>query len=106
MFILIAALCFFAALCLVVMLIQEIKNQKSPRRRQPTRPGASRTRRRPKASRARAANRDLEARLLSLLQNDTQTAHRLVRHSRSKHPGRPENWYWEKAIADLERDRR
>lgn len=105
MFILIAALCFFAALCLLVMLVQEIKNQKSPRSRQPARPRA-RTRRRPKASRARAANRDLEARLLSLLQNDTRTAHRLVKHARNSHPGRPENWYWEKAIADLERDRR
>jgi hypothetical protein len=107
-----AAICFLAALGLVYKLFEEIKNQNSPRSRQrspqgrqPARPRAK-TRRRPKASRARAANRDLETRLLSLLQNDSSTAYRLVKHARNSHPGRPENWYWEKAISDLERDRR
>ncbi|AIE74734.1 MULTISPECIES: hypothetical protein [unclassified Synechocystis] len=36
---------------------------------------------------------------------NAQIAERLVRNLRAKHPDRPENWYWEKAIFDLERDR-
>jgi uncharacterized membrane-anchored protein len=95
-----AAICFLAALGLVWRLFEEIKNQGSPKtKRRPAR-------RRPRARRARAANRGLEAQLLSLLQNDAQIAHRLVKHARKRHPGRSENWYWEKAISDLERDRR
>lgn len=36
---------------------------------------------------------------------NSQVAQRLVSNLRRKHPGKPENWYWEKAIFDLERDR-
>ena len=36
---------------------------------------------------------------------NAQVAERLVSTLRAKHPDRPENWYWEKAIFDLERDR-
>jgi len=32
-------------------------------------------------------------------------AERLVGRAMSLHPGKPENWYWEKVIWDLERDR-
>ena len=35
-----------------------------------------------------------------------QIADRLINNLRVKHPGETERWYWEKAIFDLERDRR
>ena len=35
-----------------------------------------------------------------------QVADRLLNNLRAKHPGETEKWYWEKAIFDLERDRR
>lgn len=36
---------------------------------------------------------------------DTATAKRLVEQLKQNHPGMSENWYWQRAIADLERDR-
>ncbi len=83
-----------AALYLINKLIEEISNQRNPRRKRSVRP------------KRRAVNRSLETRLILLLRNDIQAAHRLVGSARRQHPGRQENWYWEKAIADLERDRR
>ncbi|MFM1842011.1 MAG: hypothetical protein RLZZ490_747 [Cyanobacteriota bacterium] len=35
-----------------------------------------------------------------------QVADRLLNNLRAKYPGETEKWYWEKAIFDLERDRR
>jgi hypothetical protein len=35
-----------------------------------------------------------------------QVADRLLNNLRGKYPGKVERWYWEKAIFDLERDRR
>jgi hypothetical protein len=37
---------------------------------------------------------------------DQRTVERLLKNLRLKHPGESETWYWEKAIFDLERDRR
>jgi hypothetical protein len=37
---------------------------------------------------------------------NAQVAERLLNNLRAKHPGETERWYWEKAIFDLERDRR
>jgi len=37
---------------------------------------------------------------------NAQVAERLINNLRAKHPGETERWYWEKAIFDLERDRR
>ena len=48
----------------------------------------------------------LKKRLLVLVQGDNQLAHRLVKQAKSRNPGRTEDWYLEKAIWDLERDRR
>lgn len=42
---------------------------------------------------------------LTRIAGNAQIAERLVSNLRAKHPDRPENWYWEKAIFDLERDR-
>ena len=47
----------------------------------------------------------LEHKLLKLLGNNRNTAHRLIQQSRLKHPEKPADWHWEKAIYDLERDR-
>ena len=86
-----------AALYLIAKLVEEIKNQRNP---------SCRGKKPRVRARTRPVNRCLETRLVSLLRNDAQAAHRLVGSARRRHPGRQENWYWEKAIADLERDRR
>lgn len=48
----------------------------------------------------------VQRKLLRLVGDDRQIAAGLVARLRQKHPGMPEDWYWEKAIYDLERDRR
>ena len=50
-------------------------------------------------------SKDLQSKLLRLVGGDGATAARLVERERQKNPGMPENWYWEKAIYELERDR-
>ncbi len=51
-------------------------------------------------------NRRLQGDLLTLLRGDTATAKRLLKQQRQQHPGKSDNWYLEKVIYDLERDRR
>jgi len=53
----------------------------------------------------KSADRQLQSKLFSMTM-DRATALRLVKGLRELEPGRPENWYWEKAIDDLIRDRR
>lgn len=48
----------------------------------------------------------VQQKLLRLVGEDRKIAAGLVNRLRDKHPGMPEDWYWEKAIYDLERDRR
>ena len=43
--------------------------------------------------------------LLLKVQGDIPTAERLINHLKIKHPGKSDNWYIEKAIFDLERDK-
>ncbi|MBD2243215.1 hypothetical protein [Nostoc sp. FACHB-888] len=50
-------------------------------------------------------NRQLQSDLLALLRGDVRTAKRLLRQQRQNCPGRSDNWYLEKVIYDLERDR-
>lgn len=52
------------------------------------------------------ADSELESRLIRMLDGDYAAAERLVNEVRQNFPWMPENWYWEKAIEDLERDRR
>jgi hypothetical protein len=90
--------CFlFATLYLCVLLVQIVReqrhNQQQPKRRQ----YLSRPPQRP--------NQALENQLLMMVFGDRQLALRLVRSARKMQPGRSEDWYWEKAIFDLERDR-
>lgn len=49
---------------------------------------------------------NLKQKLFRLLLGDRITAQRLITSLRGKYPGEQERWYWEKAIRDLERDRR
>lgn len=51
-------------------------------------------------------NRELESRMLNLVNGDRATASRLVSLTKASNPGRSESWCWEKAIEDLIRDRR
>jgi tetratricopeptide (TPR) repeat protein len=48
----------------------------------------------------------VQRKLLRLVGDDRKIAAGLVERLRQRHPGMPEDWYWEKAIYDLERDRR
>ncbi len=47
----------------------------------------------------------LRKRLIAILGGDTAAANRLVEQAKQDYPDMPENWYWERAIAELERDR-
>lgn len=50
-------------------------------------------------------NRYLQSDLLVLVKGDVAAAKRLLAQQRRKHPGKSDNWYLEKVIYDLERDR-
>ena len=50
-------------------------------------------------------SRVVQKKLLRLVGDDRKIAAGLVKRLKLKHPGKPEDWYWEKAIYDLERDR-
>ncbi|BAZ70444.1 MAG: ABC transporter permease [Pelatocladus maniniholoensis HA4357-MV3] len=54
----------------------------------------------------RGADNRLKNKLIAMVAGDTAAAERLVEQARQDYPGMPESWYWERAIADLERDRR
>jgi hypothetical protein len=51
-------------------------------------------------------NRILQKKLLNMLNGDVATAKRLLRHQRQLYKDKSDNWYLEKVIYDLERDRR
>lgn len=48
----------------------------------------------------------LKNQLVNLLGGDSEGAERLVAQARKTYPKMPEHWYWERVIADVERDRR
>lgn len=47
----------------------------------------------------------LKSRLITMLSGDSNAAERLIAQAKQESPGMPENWYWEREIANLERDR-
>jgi uncharacterized protein HemY len=51
-------------------------------------------------------SRATEKQLLRLTGGNRAAAERLVSKVRQRYPDRPEQWCWEKAIFDIERDRR
>lgn len=56
--------------------------------------------------RAQGVSRTTRKRLLRLVGGNASVAQRLVQDVRDRNPDRPEQWCWEKAIYDIERDRR
>lgn len=50
-------------------------------------------------------SRAVQRKLLRLVGDDRKIAIGLVKRLKLKHPGKPDDWYWEKAIYDLSRDR-
>ncbi|BAY08635.1 ABC transporter permease [Calothrix sp. NIES-2098] len=48
---------------------------------------------------------DLKNTLIARLDGDIDTAERLIEQARQEYPGRPEAWYVEKVLNDLEGDR-
>jgi len=79
---------FLLVLCfLLYSLFQEIKKQK-------------------KAKSKYRLDERLSRQLLSMVSGDKKTALRLLFHARKKNPHQSYDWYQEKVIRDLERDRR
>ncbi|MBD2215326.1 ABC transporter permease [Calothrix sp. FACHB-156] len=52
------------------------------------------------------AHNDLKNNLVARLDGDIDTAERLIEQARQNYPGMSENWYVERVIDDLDRDRR
>jgi hypothetical protein len=48
---------------------------------------------------------ELQSQLISMLAGDRAAAERLVNRIKQNHPGRAENWYWQRAIEQVKRDR-
>ncbi len=51
------------------------------------------------------ASRNLQIKLLRLLHNDRHTANRLIALAKARNPDKSIDWWIEKVIFDLERDR-
>lgn len=64
-----------------------------------------RRRRIPRQPIQHSEDNELQYRLISMLAGDAAAAERLVAKIRQNHPGMPEDWYWQRAIKDVERDR-
>ncbi|MEM6449453.1 MAG: hypothetical protein AAF703_03965 [Cyanobacteria bacterium P01_D01_bin.105] len=58
------------------------------------------------AQRSRGVPRATRQKLLRLVGGNAAVAQRLVSDVQTRNPGRSEQWCWEKAIYDIERDRR
>ncbi len=116
---------FVVGFILIFLLFREIQNQRKPSISQskpkvqpqvspPKKPSTSpSTRSQPKsASKVSSQSTQkqsvpikLQQKLFRLVQGNQETANRLLNSLRTKYPDKPETWYWEKAILDLERDR-
>jgi hypothetical protein len=48
---------------------------------------------------------DTRRRAIVIAGHDMERIERLLDNARRNHPDRPEQWYWEKILYDLERDR-
>ena len=60
----------------------------------------------PSIQRDRGVAKSTRKSLLRLVGGNAAVAQRLVRDVQAHNPGRTEQWCWEKAIYDIERDRR
>jgi tetratricopeptide (TPR) repeat protein len=87
-------------------LLDTIKQLKTQAQRQSVTPLPTRPRSPRQLVPTGRPSRAIQQKLLRLVGNDRQIVAGLVERLKMKNPGMPEDWYWEKAIYDLERDRR
>ncbi|MEO1621896.1 MAG: hypothetical protein AAFU53_12805 [Cyanobacteria bacterium J06632_3] len=88
------------AIVLVLALINWLTDYKLPI------PGGNRRSHHTSIQRERGVSRRTRKQLLGLVGGKATVAQRLVQDVRDRNPGRSEQWCWEKAIYDIERDRR
>jgi heme/copper-type cytochrome/quinol oxidase subunit 2 len=85
---------------LILSLFQEMKSQKpSTNNRNPQKQFTQ-----PKTT--TSVDNYTQSQLISMLQGDRDACQRLITVARRQYPGKSEQWYWERAIEDLIRDRR
>lgn len=80
-----------AVLVLILLYHRDFPRSKTQRGRSLGRPGR--------------ANHHLQTKLLKLMHGDRRGAERLIQQARLKYGGKSDDWYVEKVIFDLERDR-
>jgi len=105
---------FVAIAILIYVLLELVKKQQSPPLPRETSPQPiEKSLEEPFVRRRRVippnrclADSELQNKLIQMLSGDRAAAERLVDRVRTNHPSRTENWYWQRAIDDLERDRR
>jgi uncharacterized short protein YbdD (DUF466 family) len=95
---------------LIFLLFREIQNQRNPQSRSSrTFSNLSNDSQFPVVSSpaltVSSVPKKIQKKFYRMLGGNQETATRLLEHLRQKHPNKPEIWYWEKAISDLERDR-
>ncbi len=76
---------------LILLYIRDFPRSQTQRERSSSRPGR--------------ASHHLQTKLLKLMHGDRKGAERLIQQARLKYGGKSDNWYVEKVIFDLERDR-
>jgi hypothetical protein len=96
-----AIACIITAILLIGYLIRTVQSEQ-----QRTQPQRGRTQRQQRPTSSPKANPQLQSQLLNMVGGNREIAHRLVNFARANKPGQSENWYLEKAIEDLVRDRR
>lgn len=96
-------------MCLLAVWTFWPEDKPTPKRQTPQRKPFINAPRRTIDQRATSANARLAPqshKLRSLLHGDVKQAERIIGGLRSRYPGKSEQWLYEKAILDLERDRR
>jgi hypothetical protein len=88
------------AIALLLALVSWLTGYRLPIQRPPSSLGNGHS------SRTRGAARATRKRLLGLVGGNAAVAQRLVSDVQRRNPDRTEQWCWEKAIYDVERDRR
>ncbi|MEO0770978.1 MAG: hypothetical protein AAFY72_16410 [Cyanobacteria bacterium J06649_4] len=88
------------AIVLILALVNWLTGYKLPL------PGGNRGSRHASIQRDRGVSRRTRKQLLGLVGGKASVAQRLVQDVSDRNPGRSEQWCWEKAIYDIERDRR
>jgi hypothetical protein len=90
------------AIALILAIVSWLTGYRLPIQRPPSSLGNGHS----SVQRARGAAKATRKRLLSLVGGNAAVAQRLVSDVQRRNPDRTEQWCWEKAIYDVERDRR